>query len=193
MRIYSRASPIRIVPGFSFFAVIGFLICTDREGVSLLCIFSCILHELGHLTVMLALNDPPYEIRLYGGGIHICGGSTSLPAVIAGCAVNAALFVLFGLIPWEQRGLRLFGAVNLLICLFNLIPVRDLDGKLLLDKLLLRRLPADKAVHVSEICERTASALILPAVVILVFCGVLNFSAIIFFFYLFAVEIFDKL
>ena len=179
--------------GFSFFAVMGFLICTDRDGTAFLCLLSCVLHEFGHLAVMLWERRPPALIRLYGGGIHISGGNASIPAVTAGCAANLILFAVFGLPAWENRSLRLFGAFNLLICLFNLLPIRELDGKLLLDKLLLRALPAEKAARVSDICEKAATAAVLPAAVFLVFAGKLNFSAIIFFFYLSAVEIFEKI
>lgn len=184
---------MRFEAGFSFFAVTGFLICTDRGGTVFMCLLSCALHELGHLTVMLWERKPPSLIRLYGGGIHISGGSTSVPAVIAGCTANLVLFAVFGLPSWESRALRLFGAFNLLICLFNLLPIRELDGKLLLDRLLLRALPAEKAVRVSSVCEKAAAAAMLPAALFLVFTGKLNFSAIIFFFYLSAVEIFEKI
>lgn len=178
---------------FSFFAVLGFIVCTDREGVMLLCMTACVLHELGHLAVMLAERKPPSSVVFYGGGIHICGGSTDIPAVIAGCAVNTALFLVFGLIPWESTQLRLFGVVNLLIAAFNLLPVRELDGKRLLDAALLRAFPPERAVRYSEVCEKVMLLLVLPAVVMLVFSGYLNFSALIFFFYLLVVEILEKI
>ena len=184
---------MRFEAGFSFFAVMGVLVCTDRDGISFLCLLACVLHELGHLTVMLYEGRPPSLIRLYGGGIHISGGSRSIAAVSAGCAVNLILFALFGLPPWESYHLRLFGVMNLPVALFNLLPIRELDGKLLLDRFLLRVCPAERAVHISELCERIAAALVVPAALFLVFSGRLNFSAIIFFFYLSAVEIFEKI
>ena len=159
----------------------------------LLCALGCVLHECGHLAVMLAERRPPSSVVFCGGGIHICGGSTSLPAVIAGCAVNAALFLVFGLIPWENEKIRLFGVCNLLIAAFNLLPLRELDGKRLLDLALIRAFPPEKAVHLSEICEQIMTAIVLPAVILLVFSGYLNFSAVIFFFYILAVDILEKL
>lgn len=193
MRKTDRAFPVKWELRFSFFAVLGFMVCTDREGVMLLCALACVLHECGHLAVMLAEHKPPSSIVFYGGGIHICGGSTSLPAVIAGCAVNAALFLVFGALPWWSERLRLFGVVNLLIAAFNLLPLRELDGKRLLDLALIRAFPPEKAVHFSEACERIMTILVLPAVVLLVFSGYLNFSAIIFFFYILAVESLEKI
>ncbi len=178
---------------FSFFAVLGFMICTDREGVMLMCALACALHECGHLAVMLAERRPPSSVVFYGGGIHIRGGSTSLPAVIAGCAVNAALFAVFGAFPWGSGQLRLFGVYNLLIAAFNLLPIGELDGRRLLELALIRAFPPEKAVRYSDICERVMTVIVLPAVLLLVFSGYLNFSAIIFFFYASAVEILEKI
>ena len=184
---------MKISAEFSFFAVLGFLICTDREGVSLLCMLACLLHELGHLAVMLAERRLPSSITLYGGGIHISGGSTSFPCAAAGVAVNTALFLLFGLIPWEQRELRLFGVVNLLIAAFNLLPVGSLDGRLMLEKALVRGFSPKRAVFLSELCERVMLIILIPAAVMLVFSGFMNISAIIFLIYVFSVEFLEKI
>lgn len=193
MRKTDRAFPVRPELRFSFLAVLGFMICTDREGVMFLGALACILHELGHLAVMLILRRPPTSVVFYGGGIHICGGSTAFPAVIAGCAVNAALFLVCGAVPWENERVRLFGVMNLLIAAFNLLPVRELDGKRLLDLALIWAFPPEKAVRYSGICERIMLILVIPSVLLLVFSGYLNFSAIIFFFYLLVVEILEKI
>lgn len=178
---------------FSFFAVLGLLVCTDRDGVSFMCAAVFLIHELAHLAVMLIERKPPRRIELYGGGIHIIGGSTDLIAVSAGVAVNILLFLIFGLVPWENGRIRLFGAVNLIAAAFNLLPLGELDGKLMLDKAIIYAFPADKAVIVSEICEKLTLALIIPAVISLVSAGILNFSAVIFLIYIFAVEIPEKI
>ncbi len=169
------------------------MICTDREGFSVLCLLACLLHELGHLAVMLIEKRPPSSVRLYGGGIHICGGSTDFAAVSAGVAVNIVLFLIFGLIPWEDTNMRLFGIINLLIAAFNLLPVGELDGRLMLDKALVRAFPADKALRLSELSEKIVMLLVIPALITLVFSGFLNFSACTFLFFLFAVEILEKI
>ena len=193
MREHRGAFQIRLEAGFSFFAVLGFMIRIDRGGTAILCMLSCLMHELGHLAVMLAENRPPERVRLYGGGMHIVGGSMSFPAAAAGCAVNVLLFCVFFLIPWESRELRLFGVINLLNAAFNLLPFGELDGKLMLDKALIRAFPPEKAARYSSVCEKAVTAAVLPAAVFLVFSGWLNISALIFFFYIFAVEILEKI
>lgn len=178
---------------FSFFAALGFLICTDREGTLFMCLAACTLHELGHLVVMLAEKKPPSSIVFYGGGIHICGGSTSIPAVSAGCAVNVILFIMCYFIPFGGEKPKLFGVINLLIALFNLIPVGELDGKLLIDRIAARVMQPENAIRFSDACEKTTIAVIVPAAVVLVFSGYLNISALVFFFYLLAAELAERL
>lgn len=189
----SGAFPIRVTARFSFFAVLGLLVCMDKDGTALMCGASCMLHELGHIAVMLIERKPPNSVTLYGGGIHITGGSTSIPAAAAGVTVNIMLFVVFGIIPWENPQIRLWGAVNLLTALFNLLPMGALDGKLLFDKALLRVLSPVSAARVSYITEKTAAIIIIPCAVTLVLAGYMNFSAVIFLIYVFAVEFLEKI
>ena len=193
MQKHNEAVRIKVSAEFSFFAVLGFLICVDSDGTALLCMLACVLHELGHLAVMFAEHRPPERVKLYGGGIHISGGSTSFPCAAAGVAVNTALFFLFGLVPWEQRELRLFGVVNLLTAAFNLLPVGSLDGRLMLEKALVRGFSPERAVFLSELSERIMLAVLIPAAVMLLFSGFLNISAIIFLIYIFAVEFSEKI
>ena len=193
MHKHNEAFRVKVSAEFSFFAVFGFLLCVDKEGTALLCLLACILHELGHLAVMFAERNPPCSVKLYGGGIHISGGSTSFPCVFAGVAVNTALFLLFGLIPWEQRELRLFGVVNLLTAAVNLLPVGSLDGKLMLEMALVRGFSPERAAFLSELCERIMLIILIPAATVLFFSGFMNISAIIFLIYIFAVEFLEKI
>ncbi len=193
MRKTRYAFPVKIEVSFSFLAVLGFLICADRDGNAVLCLLACVLHEAGHLFVMIIERKLPSSVTFYGGGIHICGGSTSIAAVSAGVIANIVLFLIFGLIPWENEKLRLFGVINLLIAVFNLLPFGELDGKLMLDKALVRAFPAEKAIRCSDICSKVVLLFVLPAAVTLVFSGYLNFSAVTFFFFLLGVEILEKI
>ena len=189
----SGAFPVRLEAEFSFFAVIGFLICTDRAGISALCLLACFMHELGHLAVMIAERKPPELIRLYGGGIHISGGSTSLPAVAAGPLTNLSLFAAGMFLSAYNREMELFAVVNLLTGAFNLLPLGELDGKLLLDRLLSVMFRPEIAFRVSAVTERAAAVIVIPAVIYLIAAGKLSISAFIFFFYIFAVEILEKI
>lgn len=184
---------IRLKLRFSFPAVLALLICTDREGTAILCLLGSLLHEMGHLIIMLFEKKPPSEIILYGGGIHIHGGSRSFLAASGGCMINILLFVLFRFILPDMGNVRLFAVINLILAAVNLLPVRELDGRRLLECCFIGAMTPEKAMKAVDIAERVALILVLPAVIITVFSGYMSFSAIIFFFYLLAVDIFDKM
>lgn len=178
---------------FSFPAVIAFVLCTDREGTALLCLLASLLHETGHLIVMLLEKKPPSEIILYGGGVHIHGGSRSFPAAVGGCFMNLLIFVLFRFFLPDMENFRLFAVINLILAAVNLLPVKELDGRRILECCFIGAMPPEKAIKAVDIAERASLILVLPAVLLLVFSGYMSFSAIIFFFYLLAVDIFDKM
>ena len=177
---------------FSFLAVTAFLLCTDRQGTALLCFSSCVLHELGHIAVMLAERRPPESVVLYGGGIKLSGGSRSLLACAGGVLTNILLFSVFYFVPFPFGKRKLFAVINLLLAAVNLLPVGELDGKLLLDKALLRTLSAEKALRISSAVTVCALVIVVPAVIILVFSGCMNPSSLIFFFYLAAAEFIER-
>lgn len=194
---YSRQNNMRnnikLKLRFSFPAVLALLICTDKEGTALLCLIGSLLHEMGHLIVMLIEKKPPSEIILYGGGIHIHGGSRSFPATLAGPMTNILLFVLFMLILPDTGNFRLFAVINLILAAVNLLPVKELDGRRILECSFIGIMPPERAMKAVDIAERAALIIVLPSVILLVFSGYMSFSAIIFFFYLLAVDIFDKM
>lgn len=107
--------------------------------------------------------------------------------------MNILLFVLFRFILPDTGNLRLFAVINLILCAINLLPVKELDGRRILECCFIGAMSPERAMIAVDIAERVALVLVLPAVIILVFSGYMSFSAIIFFFYLLAVDIFDKM
>ena len=57
---------------YLFFAVIAFLLFTDTTGVALLGIAATVLHEAGHLVMMLLLGGSVKTVRF-----HACRGCFS--------------------------------------------------------------------------------------------------------------------
>lgn len=186
---------VRIKPElrFSFPAVLAVILSTDTEGTALLCLLACGLHELGHIIVMLIEGRPPEKIIFYGGGIKLSGNkSNTLPAIISGCVVN---FILFGIFYFlgGNYSLKLFGMINFLTGFFNLMPIQPLDGYYLLEKAVIRLFPAERIAAVLKIVEIAASIIFAPMIIVLFLHGEMNFSSVIFLFYLLVVDIIENL
>ncbi len=115
---------------FSFFAIIALAAASDAKAVavSLLC---CIMHETGHLAAMAYYGASINEICFYGGGIKInaapafLGTKQQAAVLLAGCAVNAAAY--FACAVAGATG-TMFATANLMLCVFNLLPLKKLDG-----------------------------------------------------------------
>lgn len=98
---------------------------------------AALLHEMGHLSVMACFGVRCRELRLTAWGAEIdapklclLSYGRELCVTLAGAAGNiAAAFVLSGCalrLGWEEG--YLFAGAQLLLGLFNLLPVQPLDG-----------------------------------------------------------------
>jgi len=120
------------------------------------------LHEAGHLIAMAAFGARPGRVHLAAGGMRIerppalrLSFPREIAVAFAGPAASLLLAGLFALA--QQADLSL---LNLGFALFNLLPVRRLDGGRALYFLLCKRLP-----------ERTASRLVLAASLLSLFAA----------------------
>lgn len=186
---------VRIKPEirFSFPAVLSVVLCTDTEGTAIFCILACILHEIGHIAVMLFKRKPPERIIFYGGGIKLSGSkSNSTAVIIGGCFVNFVLFTVFYFFG-QDYVLRLFGMINFLTGVFNLMPVSPLDGYKLLEKILVRLLEPEKVGPALKVTELIACMVCAPLIIVFFINGEMNFSSVVFLFYLLVVDIIEKM
>ncbi len=177
---------------FSFPAVLALILCTDIKGTALMCLLACALHETGHIAVMYAMGCPPERITLYGGGMKLTGGGKNIPVIISGCAVNFLLFTAFYFLGGNYD-FRLFGVINLLTGLFNLMPVSPFDGYNLLERLIIRLFTPERAISVMKNVEIIACIVISPLIILFFLGGNVNFSSVVFLFYLFVVDIIENL
>ena len=105
---------------------------------------AALCHELAHLAAMGAAGIAPAHFRLglTGGRLRGRGAAclrAELLSVLAGPACNLLLAAAFRTAPAES--LRLFSAVNLVLGVFNLLPVQGLDGGRALRLFLERKAP----------------------------------------------------
>lgn len=177
---------------FSFPAVLAVIFLTDTAGTALFCLCACALHEAGHVIVMLLSGNPPEKITFCGGGIRLSGGFKTIPAIISGCCVNFLLFTVFWFFS-TSRDLKLFAMINLLAGIFNLMPIQPLDGYNLVEKIAVRFFTYERIGGVMRLIEITACVLSAPLIVLLFLNGSVNFSSVIFLFYIFVVDIIENL
>lgn len=155
---------------FSFFAVLALFFFFD-SGMGICAFVSCIFHELGHLIVMRICDIPIERLLFYGGGIRLSADierssfPVRLAVLFAGCAFN---LLLAGVLLCA--GAHTAAAVNVFICLLNLLPISYLDGAQLARAVIFRFCEPRRAERTLRIFQ----LLILTAVSALaVFAGVL--------------------
>lgn len=133
----------------SAFALPGALLLIYCEGLLPFCILflSCLLHEFGHLAALCICKCRYRRMDILPmGALIVCpegmpykkelAVALAGPAASAlGCAAALAFFAAFGSVP----ALYAF-AVGAVLCLFNLMPAKRLDGgKALLNYLLMHK------------------------------------------------------
>ena len=124
-----------IYVSFLFSAVITFVLVTDRSGLAVPTLFAAFIHESGHLLAMWASGSQPKAIRLIPASVQIIRdmpikkGADALIS-ICGPAANLVVFLsLLGnyLIFKNEISFR-FAVLNMIIAIFNLLPIYGLDG-----------------------------------------------------------------
>ena len=143
---------------FLFCAVLCFMLAIDRTGLIIPTLFAVFIHESGHMLAMWAADCQPKAIRLIPTSVQIVRGFSpkkcgEVAITVCGSAANLVIFgVLFAnyyIFKSEQS--LLFAVLNLVIAVFNLMPVSGLDGGTLLTLLLSRFTDIYKAESIVRI------------------------------------------
>ena len=121
-----------LTPGFpAFLAAVWYF---DSCGIFWPFLAAMTVHELAHAAVLLLLGGRIESVRLSFAQVELRTGllsdRTELWSTAAGPGINLLCGWLF------RRWMPAFAAVSLLLALFNLLPVRPLDGGRLLRTLL---------------------------------------------------------
>lgn len=145
-----------------YFAVfIACVLALDSSGLAAFALFCALIHECGHIAVLHLLKIPVKKIsfRLFGIEIickpgTVLGYRREIALALAGCAANllaclpAALLLYLQIFPRQSGEILL---LNLMLCLFNLLPIGPLDGGRALEAALCQKMrceTAEKAVTV---------------------------------------------
>ncbi len=173
-----------IYVSFLFTAVIAFLLAADRTGLFLPTFFAALIHETGHLLCLWACDCQPKSIRLVPTAVEIVRGftkSTRHDAAISVCGPAANLVVFFGLYVnfrlTQSTTALTFCLLNLILAVFNLLPVWGLDGGTLLSLALAHFCDISRAERIVRIITALFAALAFLAGVYLWVSGRANISA----------------
>lgn len=178
---------VRVTVSYPFLAVLTVFLTLDKTGLAGQMLAAALMHELGHLTVMYVLRQPPRRIDCASFGIRIVKQSSSIsygkeaaiyaagPLVNLACAAACAA---------GEGGISTLGQVHLLLGLFHLLPVGALDGGMLVSALA-HWAGGPRAARVTELV--LAALILLPILcgaVLLALRGQGNITLIVTLFYL---------
>lgn len=139
-----RMFGVRIQINFLFVAMVTVFLLTDRTGISVIALLACFIHELGHLIAFFLVGYTPKALIFELMGIRLVKPEQELSpgkeAVVqlAGSMVNFLMFFLLAGTLKQVSYWSLFAATHLLMGIFQLMPLKSLDGGKLLELLCVR-------------------------------------------------------
>ncbi len=174
MRILRSISE-KILPSL-FWLVI--MLAFDTPAACILTCLAALLHELAHIGAALFISDTEISLpRATLKGLKIDTGrlisyKEELVIAISGPLANVAVFL--ATLPFFRLSeyLSLFGILNLLTALSNLLPLRSYDGYRALRALLITRVSHERCESIMDFLAFITSATgVLLSLVILMICG----------------------
>lgn len=112
------------------------------DSVTKMILCSALLHELGHILPSVLLNVPIHHLRLTLTGAELTldgrseSGGEELLIALGGPLVNILCGTIAGMYAKSDETLLLFAGASFLLGLFNLLPMRPLDGSRILHGML---------------------------------------------------------
>ena len=177
---------------FLFVAVIPVMLATDKTGLALPVILAVAIHEVGHLFAMWLLESAPKSIRLIPASVQITRSingkyKNDILIAVSGPVVNLVLFVTLYLnfLVFKNETVLYYSLINLIVGVFNLLPVTGLDGGTALFSLLAKKFDINRALLVLRIITLILAFAVTFLAVTLTIRGQLNISVYIVAIYLF--------
>ncbi len=145
---------LKIEISFYFLTVIAMLVVSDRSNISLYFFLSIIIHELGHLLIIWCNQVKISKIcfEIYGINIKIdnINHHTTHVDIVVLLGGSLANFI-FAFVLYLTNQNMILMVVNIMIGIFNLLPVESLDGGKILNIVLFSFLPMKTAYNISMI------------------------------------------
>lgn len=126
---------VKISISVPFAVIIAFLLITDKTGLMSASLFAVVIHEMGHLVAMKAVKCAPKEVVFSAAGVLIngaafCSATENVIIAVSGPVTNLIFTVLFYFagVFFDTVLLVVFAAVQLILGVINLLPIKGLDG-----------------------------------------------------------------
>lgn len=197
--IYIKLKQIRIGLSFWFFFMFATVCVFDTNGILWCSLFTALLHEMGHILAMYIKHDMPKSIDIHIFNVDIIDNNRTKRSpnddifiLICGGLFNIILALLSIIIYKFSNNyyVSVFFTTNLILGVFNLLPISTLDGGQIVEIMLLKRLNIKSAQIISDVI----SLIILLPLAILGFIVLLqskyNFSLLVVSLYLIGLLVF---
>ncbi len=123
-----------------FYALISLGLLLDGAYLFRIMLFCCFVHELGHVVMYVLCTKKLPKIEVSAGGVclkrtqHLTKAKKAL-VLISGPGSNLLMFLLMYLQAQQKATYEgyIIAAVNLCICVYNLLPLAALDGAQLVE------------------------------------------------------------
>lgn len=168
----------KIKIGFSFFLVAALMLLLSDGKIALMCFFSSMAHELGHLLPMFffsqkvsAVDFGAFGVRIEREGETLQSYKKQTVVALGGVAVNflicafSSLRMLFG----KNENAEALVFVNLFIAALNLMPAKSLDAWNALYCVLMMKNSEEKTLKILSVMSFAA------VILFTVFCTVYFF------------------
>ena len=164
---------------FLFAALLAFIITLNSPVSVLMTVASSLLHETGHLIAMIVFDNKPQCVRFEITGMNIkrqpslkISTKNELLIALAGPFANCLLLVVSCIVLcfFESETVFTLSCINLILMLFNLLPIKKLDGGMALYHLLSLKYDAD-------ICSKILKVTSMAFVIVLYLWGIYIFAS----------------
>ena len=164
-----RLGKIPITMRFSFLFVLGLYLAAQRLwGTRIL--LAVLIHELGHLLILLLQGQSPERLELSAAGILMVRGKVGsfgqeLLLHLGGPLANLAMVGLL----WQRD--QFACAAHLILAAVNLLPLEPLDGGSVTELLLEQLVPPERVTRLCRLISAATLAVLLAAALPLFFHG----------------------
>ncbi len=160
---------------FPFALLTATLLTFDKTGIMSVSLLAAFMHEVGHLVALYAFGLAPSRVAFRVRGIEMVqtrlfdSVAAQITVAAAGPLTNLTISAL--LLPFcEHRFAASLSAAGIVIGLFNLLPLAELDGGEITLIILSRFLPT-KTANAIEIALRIATLCLLTLLGLIIMLG----------------------